>query len=110
ANLSGDLAADTTFWLQTGLGANTSQNGLIVQVFNAGGTGNSNAASRYTLAAAPASLAPTAVSSTTISLAWSANGNAPGTVYELRRGSVTLSTTTATAFVDSGLTPLTLYS
>lgn len=112
-NISGDLAANTTTWIQTGLSTNTLYGPFFAQAFNAAAAADSNTASRTTLAAAPENLAGNAVSSTTISLAWSANGNPGGTVYELQRSTGGpfgfLSTGTATAFTDAGLTPLTTY-
>lgn len=112
-NISGDLAANSTSWLQSGLSTNTLYGPFFVRAFNAGGTADSNTASRTTLAAPPADLAVNAVSSTTISLAWSANGNPGGTLYELQRSTggpfVFRSTGTAASYTDLGLTPLTTY-
>lgn len=112
-NVSGDLAAGATNWLQTGLSTNTLYGPYVVQAFSAGGTADSNSASRTTLAAPPVDLAVTAVSSTTVSLAWAANGNPGGTLYELQRSTggpfALRSTGTATSFTDTGLTPQTTF-
>ena len=47
ANVSGDLAANTTIWLQTGLGVNTSSGALSAQAFNSTGTANSGSLTRF---------------------------------------------------------------
>lgn len=84
ANVSGDLAANTTIWLQTGLGVNTSSGSLLVQAFNSTGTANSGSAARYSLAAAPSGLASSSVFQTSATLTWTA-GNPAGTTFEVER-------------------------
>ncbi|MFH1725394.1 MAG: FG-GAP-like repeat-containing protein [Elusimicrobiota bacterium] len=114
ANISGDLPADTTSWTQTGLSTNTLAGPLFVQVFRGSNTANSGSDSLFTLAAAPTSLAAATVSTDTIGLLWSANTNPGGTFFEVYRdtgsGFVRISTPTAAAFTDTGLTPATTYS
>ena len=82
--LSGDLPPEATSWLQTGLSTNTPHGPYIVRAFNAGGTGDSNPFSRYTLAAEPDGLAA-ATGAGLFAVQWSTNTNPEGTVYELQR-------------------------
>ncbi len=84
ANVSGDLAANTTLWLQTGLTVNTSSGSLLVQAFNSTGTANSGALTRYSLADVPTGLGSLAVFQTSATVTWTA-GNPAGTVFELER-------------------------
>jgi len=58
--------------------------------------------------AAPTGLAATAVSSTTINLTWTAPAGAV-TGYRIHRGIVWVGSSGTTAFLDTGLTPSTLY-
>ncbi|MBI3298405.1 MAG: fibronectin type III domain-containing protein [Elusimicrobia bacterium] len=112
-NISGDLAANTTTWLQSSLSTNTAYGPYTAQTFNAGGTANSGSASRFTLAVDPAGIAVTGLSSTSVSLSWSANSNPGGTSFELERSSgsgyVFLASTTLTGYTDFGLLPATTY-
>jgi hypothetical protein len=122
-SLSGNLPAHATSWLETGLLPNISYGPLFVQAFNAGGTGNSNPASRYTLAAVPQSVTVTALSTNTISVSWSANGNPASTSYDILRSSAgtgvvaltggsglsPVSVVGGTAFLDAGLFPSLAY-
>lgn len=84
-SVSGDLAAGTTLWLQTGLAANSPYGPYFARAFNAGGTADSSTASRYTFAAAPGTPAASGVSQTGATVSWSASGNPAGTVYQLER-------------------------
>ncbi|MCX5787554.1 MAG: hypothetical protein NTX64_03455 [Elusimicrobia bacterium] len=114
SNLSGDLAAAATTWVQSGLQANLPYGAYHVQAFNAGGLANSGSASRYTLAGAPSSLSVTAVSSVSASLAWSGNDDPDGTIFELERSAgasfVKRWAGAGLAAVDAGLSPSTAYS
>src|SRR5581483_4262298 len=113
-NLSGDLAANTTKWVQTGLGVNTSQQ-VYVQAFDT--TGQSNSFSSvfiYTLANAPSgtTLTPMWVSSGVVS--WSANGNPTGTLYRTEQSTDNatfniISIATVTSVTPTGLYPNTTY-
>ncbi|MBI5246130.1 MAG: hypothetical protein HY923_03040 [Elusimicrobia bacterium] len=109
ANISGDLAANTTVWVQTGLAVNASTGPLLAQAFNPWGTANSGAASRYTLAAVPGVPAASGVYQTSGTLSWSAGGNPAGTVYQLERSTGTgfglQFSGTATTYFDGYLTP-----
>lgn len=49
-------------------------------------------------------------STTSLNLYWSANGNNPGTVYEVYQGSTLLGTTTSTSYNVAGLSPGTYYT
>jgi uncharacterized protein YegP (UPF0339 family) len=85
SNLSGDLAANTTQWVQVGLGVNTSQQ-IYVEAFNTvGGAGSGNTVKTYTLALAPVGTAMTGVYSSSVTFVWSGNGNPAGTVYRGER-------------------------
>ncbi len=112
-NVSGDLAANTTSWLQTGLSANTLYGNYLAEAFNSSGTADSSATNRYTLADAPASLAFTGVSASAVSISWSANGNPAGTTFNVQRstggGYTTISSGTSTSYTDTSVTPATIY-
>lgn len=119
SQISSDLAANTTFWIETGLSTNTS-NAAQVVAFNTVGNSTSTAVSVYTLATAPTGTSITSASSTTVSLSWSANTNPSGTPYEVSRSTDDFSTSfstpvplasnhTGTAYTDSSLTPETTY-
>lgn len=113
-SVSGDLAANATSWLQTGLSVNTQYGPYDAQVFNDTGTANSGAGSQYTLAAVPASLAVTFSSISYVSLSWSANGNPAGTSFELQRSTdgasyASVFTGTTTSRTDTGLSGATTY-
>jgi len=105
-SVSGNLAANATTWLQTGLPTNTAVGPLSVQVFNSTGTADSGAASRFTLAAVPSAPGASSVFQTSATVSWAA-GNPAGTVFELERstgaGFSLLVSSTAAAFVDTGL-------
>ena len=60
----------------------------------------------------PANVAATAISSTQISVSWSASTDPGGTVagYQVFRDGLQVATTTALSFTDSNLTPATSYS
>ncbi|MFH1723099.1 MAG: fibronectin type III domain-containing protein [Elusimicrobiota bacterium] len=97
-----------------GLAPNTPY-GVVVRGINATGEGPlSKASTAYTLAERPDGLEITAVSSAAVSLAWSAAGNPPGTVFELQRsvgeGFVTVLSGTAAAAAQTGLRPAAAYA
>ena len=106
------LAANTTFYRQTGLTPNAAQR-AYAQAFNSATTVNGgNSSVIYTLANPPTGTAVTIRSSNTATLAWNANGNPAGTEYRLQGAtSVPLlalaseSTTTATTISFNTLTP-----
>ncbi|MBI3297144.1 MAG: fibronectin type III domain-containing protein [Elusimicrobia bacterium] len=91
-----------------GLGPNT-PSGLVVSGLNAVGDGPlSGPATAYSLAAAPSGLAVVSVTSASAALAWSANGNPAGTIFELQRSDddvlfTTYSTYTAANAAVGGL-------
>ncbi len=74
--LSGDLAADTTYWIETGLSPNIGYSRQAV-AFNNSGPSTTTAVVRYTFPAAPATVASTflSVNSNTFVIAWSTNTN-----------------------------------
>jgi hypothetical protein len=106
--LSGDLPANTTQWVQTGLSPNTPSQ-IVVQAFNASGESNSSLSIvRYSLAKAPTSTTVVASSGTAVSLSWSGNGNPTETLYEIGKSAdgisfVTVSSGTTTAVLLSSL-------
>jgi fibronectin type 3 domain-containing protein len=82
-NLSGDLAAATTFWLQNGLTANTSST-VYLQAFNGLETPvNSALRTVFSLANPPSAPAFSATTSR-VNLSWSNNGNDPSTRYSVQ--------------------------
>lgn len=111
-SLSGDLPADTTAWLQTGMPSNTDSGAVFTQVFNATGTANSGTASRFTFAAPPTGLAAVGVYQTSATVSWTPQ-NPAGTVFQLERstgGSFALvASTTAVSYNNSGLGAATTY-
>lgn len=112
-SLSGDLAANTTSWLQSGLGANTVSGPLSVRAFNAAGTAESSTATRTTFAAPPASLTASGTSASSATVSWSAGGNPAGTVFQLERstgaGFGLQFAGAATSYYEGNLTPATTY-
>ncbi|HNG45618.1 MAG TPA: fibronectin type III domain-containing protein, partial [Elusimicrobiota bacterium] len=105
------LAANTTFYRQTGLTPNAPQQ-AYAQAFNpAISTNSGNSTVVYTLANPPTGTAVTFRSSNTVTLAWNANGNPAGTEYRLQGATsvpllalASFSTTTATSFSFNTLT------
>jgi hypothetical protein len=109
ANVSGDLPANTTTWSQTSLTANTSPGALIVQAFNAAGSIDSSAVTRYTLASVPTGLAASSITTSSATLTWSGSA----TTYQLERstggGFSEIATTTATNYVNTSLSAAATY-
>jgi len=82
-----------------------------VSAVNVNGEGaSSSPANTYTFAATPVSLVSTASTSASISLAWGANGNSGGTVYQISGTGFVTVTTTATSTSISGLSPNASYT
>ncbi|TBR22747.1 hypothetical protein EPO15_07240 [bacterium] len=108
------LSSPTTNTFLKVLGPNE-PSGVVVRALNATGSGSLSAsATAYSWAQAPASLGLTAVTSGTVGLSWSANGNPAGTVYELQRSTdgttfAAFSTYTAAAATAGGLAASTTY-
>lgn len=100
ANLSGDLAADTLSWLETGLSTNTAYQRRVVSLAGAAAS-TSTAVTAYTLAAPPTGLAATQVGVSSAVLSWSAAGNPAGTQYRLERWTAGGATTTLTVTASS---------
>ncbi|MCX5790507.1 MAG: fibronectin type III domain-containing protein, partial [Elusimicrobia bacterium] len=107
-NLSGDLAATTTWWLQTGLSTNTQYGPYFVRVFNSSGTADSASAFRYTLANVPSGLAASDIGAVGATLSWSSNTNPAGTIWDLQRsdgsGFSSIYSSAAAAYADTSLT------
>lgn len=83
-NLSGDLPAGTTEWVQAGLAPNTFQQAYI-QAFNLERTGATSALTRYTLANPPSGSAFSGIFITSLTVTWGLNGNPASTVFTLER-------------------------
>lgn len=112
-NVSGDLAANTTSWLQSGLGVNASSGPLIIEVFNSTGTNSAGPLTVYSLAAAPTGLASSGVFQTSATVSWSAAGNPANTIFALERstggGFSALVSSTAVSYADASLTGAATY-
>jgi hypothetical protein len=71
----------STLWSNSGLTPNTRYIYAITVTDYAGNSSTTPTSSKYTLAAVPASLQATSTSTSTVALAWNANGNPAGTQY-----------------------------
>jgi hypothetical protein len=113
AAVSVDLPAGSTLFTETGLGPNAAFSRRVT-AFNEDGSASSQAASRRTLAAAPAGASLEALDYFTLRADWSANGNPAGTVFRaelLRDGSLFMSREGPDAeAVFAGLPPDTVFS
>lgn len=107
--VSGNLAANATAWLQTGLAPNTSYWSMLAQAVNSSGTAESGAASARTFAAVPGAPVASGVAVTSATVSWSDGGNPAGTVFRLERSTGTgyglRLSGAATVFFDADLTP-----
>lgn len=105
-SLSGNLAAGSVAWTETGLSTNTAYNRSVV-AFNSLWTSTSTAGEKYTAAARPAVFSFSAVHTSSISLVWSAD-NPAGTVYRLgfslQGAAVQTLTMTSSSCIVTGLT------
>lgn len=77
--LTGNAATSLTL---TGLSTNTFYGGQVAATQSSGMGGPTSEVSAYTLAAPATGLAVVSVGSSTLSLAWSPNGNPAGTIFE----------------------------
>jgi endoglucanase len=79
--------------------------------FATGGSGNTGGGPDTTPPTAPANLAVTGTTSSSVSLSWTAaTDNVGVTGYDVYRGPTLAGTTAGTTFTDTGLTPATAYS
>ncbi len=117
--LSGDLSPGATSWLEGGLSTNTVYSRRVL-AFAPVLAATSAPVSVYTLAVPPEGSYVSQASSSSVSLAWSANSNPGYTVYEISRSTDGFSTSfstpvpygssfTGTDYSDSGLLPETTY-
>ena len=81
ADLSGELEAGSTFWVEPQLSTNTAYSRMVV-ASNLSGISTSAAVTRFTLAAAPAGSGFLEVWHSSASMKWSENGDPPGTSFE----------------------------
>ncbi|MBT9175176.1 MAG: hypothetical protein DDT22_00850 [candidate division WS2 bacterium] len=113
------LPANSTYWIETTLNANTVYE-RYVEAKNHVGISSSAVAGVYTLANPPTRSNIVSVSSFSVSISWSANGNPPITRYGILRSTDSRFTSaaklttfdsnqTATMFLASNLLPLTSY-
>lgn len=98
-NISGDLIAGATSWIETGLNPN-SQYLRAVQVFNATGTANSSSYQRYTFANPPSSLVAGETGKHSISISW-APGTGGNTRYAVEKSTDGVFFTMAKSWADS---------
>ena len=111
------LSANTTYWPETGLLANT-QYARYVNAYNPGGSADSNSDSVYTLASVPSSLISTGQTKSSINLGWSGDGTryaierapdvggSPGSWTYIKQWSDNIS---ETVYTDTGLSETTTY-
>jgi hypothetical protein len=112
ANISGDLAANTTSYLETGLSANT-QYLRHATALNDFGNTDSNSDTKFTLADPPGSATATALSSSSIQANWSAGGaQSKFDVYRNGQSGVgtLVYTGPATTYTDTALNSTTSYT
>lgn len=114
--ISGVLAANAVSWPETGLSTNTAYSRSVVAL-NMPGVSTSAAFTVWTAAAPPADAAAAALSSTSISVTWSANGNPAGTDFEVSWSSAdafltggAISTAPVTETYSAALTGLQAYT
>ena len=81
ANISGNLASNTTFWNQPSLTPNTQYGPYFAQAFNAGGAAASSGLARYTLAQTPGSVTIAGATATAVAVSWTSGGNPVGTLF-----------------------------
>ncbi len=113
-----NLPADTTYWIQTGLGVNALST-VYIAAYNVSGQSTTNSLAVYTLSNVPNATAIINWSSATVTIQWNANGNPDGTRYGIIRSvdnfvsSVTVvgyaSGIATTTYTDTGLNPDTTY-
>jgi hypothetical protein len=109
------LPANTTTWLETGLSPNTLYHRYVEAYRGSIISSAPYIGQAYTLANPPINSTMQLVTSNTIRIQWSGNGNTEGTVYEINRSTdgITfqlLASTVAISYVDFNLSPLTSYS
>ncbi|MBA3066279.1 hypothetical protein FP828_07295 [bacterium] len=114
-----DLTAGSTFYIEQSLSVNTSYQ-RYVEAYNVSGSSRSVKVIKYTLANVPSATTVTAVSTGSIKVVWSANGNPAGTRWGIERStdnfsaniwviSTFISGYTATSYTGTGLSPGTTY-
>jgi hypothetical protein len=108
------ITAPTLTWSETGLAINTSYTRKVRATDGVATSSDSATAAVYTRAATPTTLAITGITASSIGLSWNINGNPAGTPFGLERSLdgvafVSLTTTTASTFNDTGLTLGTTY-
>ncbi len=106
--------APNTSWTETGLSINTAYTRKVRAADLLSVTPASPVATVYTAANSPTNLVFSTVTSNTMTLSWSANGNPAGTSYALERSLDgvafnAVSTTTATSLQQTGLLVNTTY-
>ncbi len=111
-SISGNLAADTTYYLQNALASNTSYS-IYVEAYNVVGSSFSQNAVRYTLAEAPSNLSFVTVSSFSANLSWTATANTQYRIDRSPDGSswtgLSTSAPSASSYSDTSVAPETTY-
>ena len=87
------LAASATVYVEQNLALNTSYTRYI-QGYNFSGSSNSAQSSVYTFAAPPAGFGPSQIGYSSVTVAWTPNGNLAGALYRLQYWGVQSATTT----------------
>ncbi|MCX5791690.1 MAG: hypothetical protein NTY45_05640, partial [Elusimicrobia bacterium] len=111
-SVSGDLAAGSLSWQETGLSTNTAYT-RYVQAYNSVSAATSGVTPVYTLAAAPDYLGALRVDVTSAALGWGTNQNPAGTIFQLWRdtsaafGAPEIYNVTADSYTAAGLAPST---
>ncbi|OQA91435.1 MAG: Fibronectin type III domain protein [Elusimicrobia bacterium ADurb.Bin231] len=109
-----ELGSSTTYYIETGLLPNTSYS-RYVEAYNMAGSSRSETASRFTLASIPINTNILQVTSNTITIGWSANGNPINTEYEIQRSlnntdyMPIISNYTMFQYTDTDVVPATTY-
>ncbi|MFH1958338.1 MAG: lamin tail domain-containing protein [bacterium] len=101
-DIAADLAADATYWQESGLSVNTSYY-RYAESYNTAGSSTSSAVTVYTLANPPDALEFVSVSTGSVSIAWSVTFNPDWTKYGLSKSTdnFTLNISTFIAFADN---------
>ncbi|OVE77936.1 hypothetical protein BVX98_01675 [bacterium F11] len=112
-NLTGDLAQNTTVYIQTGLTPNTTYQAYL-QAFEGITTLNSATTLQVSLTDMPTGLTSPTQDVTTLNLSWNENGNPSNTVFNLERSpngvdTWTISVTTNSTYEDRFLNANTTY-
>jgi len=100
-NILNSVSANTTFWRQAALTANTSAT-VYVEAYNVTGSSASSSAARYTFANIPLSAVYAGIGYSSVTISWTANSNPSYTRWGILRSADNfVSTTTLTNFTSN---------